>query len=192
MIKKKKVFIDGVSDSIAPRIEKRLSNRDDVEIISLPDDMKKDLDARKEFLNAADIVFLCLPDAAAKSAVTMIDNLDTIVIDTSSAHGGNTGWAYGFTELSPEFEENIKRNRRIAIPGCYAIGFNALVYPLIKAGLLPKNAQLSAHSITGCSIGGRAMIAEYQSKERSPLLSAPRQHTLDQSHKQVPEMAKNT
>ena len=189
---KKKVFIDGKTDTAWLRLEKRLSARGDLEIISLPDDLKKDLDARKEFLNEADIVFLCLPDAAAKGAIAMIDNLDTVVIDTSSAHVTNPGWAYGFPELSSEFENNIKRSRRIALPGCHAGGFIALIYPLIKEGILPTDAQLTAHSVMGCSGGGSAMIAEYQSKDRSPLLSAPRQYALEQRHRHLPEMAKIT
>ena len=189
---KKKIFIDGKAGTTGLRIEERLSGRDDVEIISLPDELRKDLDARKEMLNAADFVFLCLPDAAAKEAVAMIDNLDTVVIDASTAHRTNPAWAYGFPELSEDFEEKIKKSRRIAVPGCHASGFIALVYPLIKAGILPKDALLTAHSLTGYSGGGKSMIADYEGEERCSLLDAPRQYALGQTHKHLPEMVKVT
>ncbi len=189
---KKKIFIDGKAGTTGLRIEERLFGRDDVEIISLPDELRKDLDARKEMLNAADFVFLCLPDAAAKEAVAMIDNLDTVVIDASTAHRTNPAWAYGFPELSEEFEEKIKKSKRIAVPGCHASGFIALVYPLIKAGILPKNALLTAHSLTGYSGGGKSMISDYEGAERDMLLDAPRQYALTQTHKHLPEMVKVT
>lgn len=189
---KKKIFIDGKAGTTGLRIEERLSGRDDVEIISLPDELRKDLDARKEMLNMANYVFLCLPDAAAKEAVAMIDNLDTVVIDASTAHRTNPGWAYGFPELSEEFDEKIRKSRRIAVPGCHASGFIALVYPLIKAGMLPKDALLTVHSLTGYSGGGKSMIADYNAEDRSELLDAPRQYALAQSHKHLPEMVKVT
>ena len=185
---KKKVFIDGRTDTTALLIEKRLSVRDDIELISMSDDLRKDLDARKEFLNAADIVFLCLPESAAKGAIAMIDNLDTVVIDTSAAYRTNPSWAYGFPELSPEFEEKIKKSRRISLPGCQSSGFIALIYPLIKAGLLRPDAALTAHAVAGYSDGGKNMISEYRAKDRSPLLSAPRQYELLQSYKHTPEI----
>lgn len=189
---KKKIFIDGKAGTTGLRIEERLSGRDDVEIISLPDELRKDLDARKEFLNKADFVFLCLPDAAAKEAVAMIDNLDTVVIDASTAHRTNPGWAYGFPELDEDFDEKIRKSKRIAVPGCHASGFIALVYPLIKAGILPKDALLTAHSLTGYSGGGKSMIADYNAEDRSALLDAPRQYALGQTHKHLPEMVKVT
>lgn len=189
---KKKIFIDGKAGTTGLRIEERLAGRDDVEIISLPDELRKDLDARKEMLNKADYVFLCLPDAAAKEAVAMIDNLDTVVIDASTAHRTNPAWAYGFPELDDEFDEKIKKSKRIAVPGCHASGFIALVYPLIKAGILPKDALLTAHSLTGYSGGGKSMIADYEGAERDILLDAPRQYALGQTHKHLPEMVKVT
>ena len=189
---KKKIFIDGKAGTTGLRIEERLAGRDDVEIISLPDELRKDLDARKEMLNKADYVFLCLPDAAAKEAVAMIDNLDTVVIDASTAHRTNPAWAYGFPELDDEFDEKIRRSKRIAVPGCHASGFIALVYPLIKAGILPKDALLTAHSLTGYSGGGKSMIADYEGAERDVLLDAPRQYALGQTHKHLPEMVKVT
>ena len=189
---KKKIFIDGKAGTTGLRIEERLAGRDDVEIISLPDELRKDLDARKEMLNKADYVFLCLPDAAAKEAVAMIDNLDTVVIDASTAHRTNPAWAYGFPELDDEFDEKIRKSKRIAVPGCHASGFIALVYPLVKAGILPKDALLTAHSLTGYSGGGKSMIADYEGAERDVLLDAPRQYALGQTHKHLPEMVKVT
>ena len=189
---KKKIFIDGKAGTTGLRIEERLSGRDDVEIISLPDELRKDPDARKEMLNLADYVFLCLPDAAAKEAVGMIDNPDTVVIDASTAHRTNPDWAYGFPELSEDFEEKIKNSKRIAVPGCHASGFIALVYPLIKAGILPTDACLTVHSLTGYSGGGKSMIADYNAEDRCELLGAPRQYALAQTHKHLPEMAKIT
>ena len=187
---KKKIFIDGKAGTTGLRIEERLSGRDDVEIISLPDELRKDPAARKEILNKADIVFLCLPDAAAIEAVSMIENDDVVVIDASTAHRTNPDWAYGLPELSPEFEEKIKSSKRIAVPGCHASGFISLVYPLVKAGILAKDVLLTAHSITGYSGGGKAMIADYEVDELDPLLAAPRQYGIKQSHKHLPEMVK--
>ena len=189
---KKKIFIDGKAGTTGLRIEERLSGRDDVEIISLPDELRKDSTARKEILNKADYVFLCLPDAAAIEAVSMIDNENVIVIDASTAHRTNPDWAYGFPELAPEFEKKIKVGKRIAVPGCHASGFIALIYPLIKSGILPKDALLTAHSLTGYSGGGKSMIADYKSDDRSSLLDAPRQYALAQKHKHIPEMTKIT
>ena len=189
---KKKIFIDGKAGTTGLRIEERLSGRDDVEIISLPEELRKDTEARREILNKADVVFLCLPDAAAKEAVSMIENEDVVVIDASTAHRTNPDWAYGLPELSPEFEQKIKDSKRIAVPGCHASGFIALVYPLIKSGMLNPDALLSVHSITGYSGGGKSMIADYKSEERSELLCAPRQYALSQSHKHLPEMVKIT
>lgn len=188
----KKIFIDGKAGTTGLRIEERLSGRDDVEIISLPEELRKDPTARKEILNKADVVFLCLPDAAAIEAVSMIENPHVTVIDASTAHRTKPDWAYGFPELAPEFEEKIKTSKRIAVPGCHASGFIALVYPLIKSGILPKDALLTAHSLTGYSGGGKSMIADYKSEDRSPLLDAPRQYALAQKHKHIPEMTKIT
>ncbi|MBQ4584750.1 MAG: N-acetyl-gamma-glutamyl-phosphate reductase [Clostridia bacterium] len=187
----KKVFIDGKAGTTGLRIEERLSNRDDVEIVLIPEELRKDPVAKKEILNSVDIAFLCLPDQAAKESVAMIDNPDVVVIDTSTAHRTNEGWAYGFPELDKSFEDKIKNSKRIAVPGCHASGFVALVYPLVKAGILPKNALLSAHSITGYSGGGKKMIAEYE-QDKPELYDFPRQYGLTQSHKHLPEMAKIT
>lgn len=192
MQNKKKIFIDGKAGTTGLRIEERLSGRDDLEIISLPDELRKDPDARRNMLNTADIVFLCLPDGAAREAVSMIDNPDVVVIDASTAHRTLDDWAYGLPELGCEYEEKIRSSKRIAVPGCHASGFIALVYPLIEAGILGRDALLSAYSLTGYSGGGKSMIADYESDERCALLDAPRQYGITQSHKHLPEMVKIT
>ena len=191
-MKKTKIFIDGKAGTTGLRIEQRLSARDDVEILSLPDELRKDPTAKKQMLNSVDVVFLCLPDAAAIESVSMIENENVVVIDASTAHRTNPDWAYGFAELGEEFEEKIKNSKRIAVPGCHASGFIALVYPLVKNGILPKDVLLTAHSITGYSGGGKGMISDYEAEERNPLLNGPRQYALSQSHKHLPEMVKIT
>ncbi len=184
----KKVFIDGSAGTTGLRIAERLESRKDIEIIKLSEENRKDIGARKEAINKADIVFLCLPDEAAIESVSLCDNPDTVIIDTSTAHRTNPEWAYGFPELSKEFEDKIKTSKRIANPGCHASGVIALIYPLIENGILDKDALLSAVSLTGYSGGGKKMIAEYESEERSELLSAPRQYGITQSHKHLPEI----
>jgi len=183
-----KIFIDGKAGTTGLRIEERLLARDDVQIISLPDEKRKDIAARKEIINSSDVVFLCLPDDAAREAVSLIENPDVTVIDASTAHRTAASWAYGFPELSPKFEEKIANGKRIAVPGCHASGFIALVYPLIQAGIISPDAHLCAHSLTGYSGGGKKMIAEYESAERCSLLGAPRQYGISQMHKHLPEM----
>ena len=163
----KKIFIDGKAGTTGLGIEERLLSRDDVEIISLDESLRKDPDARREMLNRADVVFLCLPDDAAREAVSMITNENVVVIDASTAHRTDPGWAYGLPELGEDYLENIRKSKRIAVPGCHASGFITLVYPLIKAGIIGKDAMLSAHSITGYSGGGKKMIAEYEAEELS-------------------------
>lgn len=185
---KRKIFIDGSVGTTGLRIGSRLCGRDDVALLSLAEEERKDINKRKEMLNAADVVFLCLPDDAAREAVSLIENDNVAVIDASTAHRTLPGWAYGFPELSPVFEENIKNSKRIAVPGCHASGFIALVYPLIEAGVLGKDALLTCHSLTGYSGGGKKMIADYESEDRSSLLGAPRQYGLTQTHKHLKEM----
>lgn len=185
----KKVFIDGRAGTTGLRIYERLEARKDIELIILSDDDRKNPDKRKAAINSADIAFLCLPDAASIEAVSMIENDNTVVIDTSTAHRTLEGWAYGFPELSEAFESKIKSSKRIAVPGCHASGFIALVYPLIKAGALSKEALLTCHSLTGYSGGGKNMIADYESDGRDALLDAPRQYGITQSHKHLKEMS---
>lgn len=184
----KRVFIDGKAGTTGLRIYERLSGREDIELITLPEELRKDKEARRQALNSADVAFLCLPDDAAREAVSLVDNPNTAIIDASTAHRTLPDWAYGFPELSREFEEKIKGSKRIAVPGCHASGFVALVFPLIEAGILPKSAELTAFSLTGYSGGGNKMIAEYEDPSRDKLLDAPRQYALGQTHKHLPEM----
>ena len=184
----KKVFIDGSAGTTGLRIRERLADRQDITLLTLPEGLRKDAAARREKLNEADVVFLCLPDDAAREAVGMIENERTAVIDTSTAHRTAEGWTYGFAELG--YREAIATSRRIANPGCHASGFLALVTPLVKEGLIAPDTALSAFSLTGYSGGGKKMIAEYEADELDPLLAAPRQYALGQSHKHLPEMTK--
>lgn len=184
----KKIFIDGSAGTTGLRIRERLGSRTDLTLLALPEEQRKDHEARCEMLNSADAVFLCLPDEAAREAVAMIENPNVVVLDTSTAHRTHAGWCYGFPELSAEHETAVKHAKRIAVPGCHASGFIALIYPLIKAGILPADAALTCTSLTGYSGGGKKMIADYQSIERDTLLDAPRQYALSQQHKHLREM----
>ena len=182
-----KVFIDGSAGTTGLRIYDRLSSRDDLSLIILPDEIRKDLDARRDAINSADIVFLCLPDDAAREAVTLLENKNTVIIDTSTAHRTESSWTYGFPELG-DMREKIKNSKLIANPGCHASGFIALIKPLIDKRVLNKEAALSCFSLTGYSGGGKKMIADYESDEKDLLLFAPRQYGLTQSHKHLKEM----
>ena len=188
----KKVFIDGSAGTTGLRIAERLESRNDIELIRLTEENRKDTEARRKALNEADIAFLCLPDAAAIEAVSLIENDNTVVLDTSTAHRTNENWAYGFPELSPEHEEKVINSKRIAVPGCHASGFISLIYPLVENGIISKDILLSCFSLTGYSGGGKKMIAEYEDAEREELLNAPRQYGLSQKHKHLPEMSKVT
>ena len=182
----KKVFIDGSAGTTGLRIFERLSARADLELMTLTGDARKDPEARKQALNSCDIAFLCLPDAAAMESVSLIENENVTVLDTSTAHRTNEGWTYGFPELKGD--ETVKNAKRIAVPGCHASGFISLVAPLVRAGILAPDARLTCHSITGYSGGGKKMIAEYEDGDRDPLLDAPRQYGLTQQHKHLKEM----
>lgn len=184
-----KVFIDGSAGTTGLRIYERLGERKDLELIILSDDKRKNLSARAEALNSADIAFLCLPDDAAREAVTLIENDKTVVIDTSTAHRTADGWAYGFPELTGQ-REIVKNSKRIANPGCHASGFISLVKPLTENGIIPSDAIISAFSLTGYSGGGKKMIADYETDELSEALLAPRSYGLSQTHKHLPEMSK--
>lgn len=182
----KKVFIDGSAGTTGLRIVDRLSMRDDVELIVLGEDKRKDAQERKNALNTCDVAILCLPDAAAQEAIGMIDNPDVVVIDTSTAHRTAEGWTYGFAELTGI--DAIANSNRIANPGCHASGFIALVKPLVDAGILDKSIALTCWSVTGYSGGGKKMIEQYESGDNSTLMSSPAQYALSQSHKHLKEM----
>ena len=184
----KKVFIDGSSGTTGLRIYDRLEKRNDIELIILGDSERKNDACRKEALNSCDIAFLCLPDEEAKRAVEMTENENTVLIDTSTAHRTLAEWAYGFPELSKDLALKIKNSKRIAVPGCHASGFIALVYPLIESGVIAKDTYLTCHSLTGYSGGGKKMIAQYEAEGRDELLGAPRQYGITQQHKHLKEM----
>lgn len=188
----KKIFIDGKAGTTGLRIYERLSERKDIEIILLSDDERKNPEARKRALNSCDVAFLCLPDDAARESVAMIENEDVVVIDTSTAHRTLDGWCYGFPELSAELDAKLKVAKHIAVPGCHASGFIALVKPLVDEGYISDTELITCHSITGYSGGGKKMIAEYEGEERNQLLDAPRQYGISQSHKHLKEMQKIT
>ncbi len=185
----KKVFIDGSAGTTGLRIADRLKKREDIFLLTLPEEKRKDTLARKQMLNEADIVFLCLPDQAAREAVELIENENTAVIDTSTAHRVSEGWEYGFAEIGAR-KDSIAKSKRIANPGCHASGFVALVAPLVEAKIIAKDALLTCYSLTGYSGGGKKMIAEYESEENKGALQAPRTYGLTQMHKHLPEMAK--
>ncbi len=184
-----RVFIDGSAGTTGLRLAERLHERRDIELLTLSEENRKKPEARKAVMNRADIVFLCLPDAAAVESVSLIENPDTAVIDTSTAHRTAEGWTYGFPELAGQ-RDQIARSRRIANPGCHASGVIALLYPLIHCGVLDADASLSCFSLTGYSGGGKKMIAEYESETRSPLLDAPRVYGISQNHKHLPEIVR--
>ena len=184
----KNVFIDGSAGTTGLRIAERLSGREDLSLIRIPEEHRKDPDARKEAIFQADVAFLCLPDDAAREAVRLSEGADTCIIDTSTAHRTTDGWTYGFAEVNG-LREQIKSAKRIANPGCHASGFISLIAPLASAGLIAPDVQLSCFSLTGYTGGGKKMIAEYET-EKTELLNAPRMYGLSQSHKHLPEMQK--
>ena len=183
-----KVFIDGSAGTTGLRIVERLEARDDLELLILPDELRKSPEARADALASADIAFLCLPDDAAKESAALAAGSKVKIIDTSTAHRVDPAWVYGMPELAGQ-KARILESNRIANPGCHASGFIALVAPLVQEGLLPKDALLSCFSLTGYSGGGKKMIAQYEDPSRDRLLDAPRQYALSQSHKHLPEMA---
>ena len=195
----KRVFIDGSAGTTGLRIRERLSSRADLELVVLPDEVRKDVSARRDALNSCDVAFLCLPDAAAIEAVSLVESPNTVIIDTSTAHRTSDGWEYGFPELAGR-RAAIAKSKRIANPGCHASGFIALIEPLVRAGIVAKDEKLLAFSLTGYSGGGKKMIAEYEEECKvesvkckvgvRDLFMGGRQYALGQSHKHLPEMVK--
>jgi N-acetyl-gamma-glutamyl-phosphate reductase len=184
----KSVFIDGREGTTGLQIEERLAGRSDLQLLQIDPAHRKDPVARRELLNAADFVFLCLPDAAAREAVEMIENPSVRVIDASTAHRTAPGWDYGFAELSPAHRAAIAQSHRVANPGCHASGFISIVYPLVQRGLVSSQTPLCAYSLTGYSGGGKKMIAEYEAPDRDHCHDSSRVYGLNQHHKHLPEM----
>ena len=185
-----KVFIDGSAGTTGLRIADRLADRKDIELIRLPEEKRKEIAARGEAINSADIVFLCLPDAAAVEAVLLVTNDNVRIIDTSTAHRTNSDWAYGFAELSEDHRNAIRNAKRVANPGCHASGFIACVYPLVSDGMLPADFPLTAYSLTGYSGGGKSLIAEYEDENRDARHESHRIYGINLKHKHLPEMQK--
>lgn len=183
-----KIYIDGKEGTTGLQIYERLGGRNDLDLLLIDDEKRKDLTERRKLLNAADIVFLCLPDAAAVEAVGLIENPGTRVIDASTAHRTAPGWVYGFPELHGQ-REKIKAAKRVANPGCYATGFISLVRPLVEEGVLPPGYPLTAHALSGYTGAGKRAIAQYEDPDREGELSSPRHYAVDLQHKHLPEMA---
>ena len=184
------VFIDGREGTTVLQIYDRLTPRQDIELLLIDEEKRKDPAERKKCLNAADLVFLCLPDDAAREAVAMIDNPNTRVIDASTAHRTAPGWDYGFPELSAKHRQAIVQSKRVANPGCHASGFISSVYPLVQLGLIPPDLPLCAYSLTGYSGGGKKLIAEYEDPGRDVRHESHRIYGTNLRHKHLPEMVK--
>ena len=185
---KTKVYIDGQSGTTGLQIYDRIGQREDLELLRIPEELRHDPDERKKYLNSADIVFLCLPDEGAREAVSFIDNPNVRVIDASTAHRTNPDWTYGYPELSKAQRAAIRTSKRVANPGCHATGFISTTAPLVAMGVIPKDYPMSCYSLTGYSGGGKKMIAEYEAEGRSELLDAPGIYGLNLQHKHLPEM----
>ena len=185
-----KVYIDGQEGTTGLKILERFEGRNDIELLKIDGEKRKDQAARKRLINSADFVFLCLPDAAAREAVSFVENNHVRIIDASTAHRTDPGWAYGFPELSPEHREKIRNSKRVANPGCYASGFISICYPLVKAGVLPQFYPVFAYATSGYSGAGKKAIAAYESDDKPEELLSPRQYALDMNHKHLPEMQK--
>ncbi|MDE7358141.1 MAG: N-acetyl-gamma-glutamyl-phosphate reductase [Lachnospiraceae bacterium] len=187
-----KVFIDGSEGTTGLRINERFQKRDDIELLQINPELRKDPEERKKMIHASDITFLCLPDEAARESVALAEDEDVVIIDASTAHRTEEGWAYGFPELSDAHKTAIKEGKRVAVPGCYATGFISLVYPLVSGGILPKDYPVSSFAISGYSGAGKRTIAAYESADRPKELSAGREYALTQQHKHLKEMKKIT
>ena len=185
---KPKIYIDGKEGTTGLKIFSRLEGRDDIELLLIDEALRKDNAERKRLMNEADLVFFCLPDAAAIEAAQFVENPNTRIIDASTAHRTAAGWDYGFPELSPAHRERIINSRRVANPGCHASGFIASVYPLVASGIIPADYPLTCHSLTGYSGGGKKLIAEYEDENRDPRHESHRIYGLNLTHKHLPEM----
>lgn len=187
-----KIFIDGGEGTTGLKIHQRFAGRKDLELLQIEEEKRKDPQERKRLINLSDITFLCLPDRAAREAVSFVEegNTGTKIIDASTAHRTDPGWVYGFPELSKEQRETIKKSGRVAVPGCYASGFIACVYPLVKAGVLPADYPVTCHGLSGYSGAGKKMIALMEREDRPEEYSCGRQYALSQNHKHLPEMQK--
>jgi len=187
---KTKIFIDGSEGTTGLRIFERFKGRDDIELLTISSELRKDINERKRLINESDITFLCLPDDAARESVSLVENENVRIIDASTAHRTAEGWVYGFPELNSTQRDKIKEGKRISVPGCHATGLISLAYPLVSSGILPSDYPISAFSVTGYSGGGKKMISEYTDSNRLVEYDAPRGYALGQQHKHLKEMKK--
>ncbi len=185
-----KVYIDGQEGTTGLRIIERFSGRNDIELLKIDEDKRKDLSERKKLINASDFTFLCLPDAASIEAVSLIENDHVRILDASTAHRTNDNWVYGFPELSENQREKIRTTNRLAVPGCYASGFVSLVSPLVSAGIMQSDFPVFAYATSGYSGAGKKAIAVYEGSEKPSEFNSPRQYALTMAHKHLPEMQK--
>jgi len=183
------IFVDGQEGTTGLEINERLAKRDDVEILRIAYEKRRDAAERKKYINQADIVFLCLPDDAAREAVSLVENPHTRIIDASTAHRTAEGWAYGIPELSAAHRADVQAAKRVSNPGCFATGFNALMYPLVKEGIVPSEYPVTCHSVTGYSGGGKKLIERFASE---PKMESPNFYALGLTHKHLPEMQKHS
>ena len=183
-----KVYIDGQEGTTGLKILERFEGRNDIELIRISEEKRKDPAERAKFINMSDYTFLCLPDAASKEAVSFVDNDHVRIIDASTAHRTNPDWAYGFPELSAAHREKIRTSNRVAVPGCYASGFASIVYPLVDHGIIPVDYPVFAYATSGYSGAGKKAIAVYEGDEKPYEFNSPRQYALSQQHKHLPEM----
>ena len=183
-----KIFVDGQFGTTGLKIHKMLANRGDLEILTIKEEDKKDIEVKKRLLNEADLVFLCLPDAASKESMKLITNNTTKVIDASTAHRTDSEWTYGIPELNPNQRENIKNSKRVCVPGCHATGFIMAMNPLIQKGVVAKSQKLICNSITGYSGGGKGLIDIYEAPQNRDKLQSQRPYALNLDHKHLPEM----
>jgi N-acetyl-gamma-glutamyl-phosphate reductase len=187
---KKTVFVDGQHGTTGLKIRERLHGRKDIEVLEIPEAKRKDPETKRKLINEADIVFLCLPDDAARESVSLIKNNSVCVIDGSTAHRITEGWVYGLPELKQEQRALIKKSQRITVPGCHATGFVLMLYPLVAQGIVAADYPVSCHAVAGYSGGGKAMIAEYANENAPDDVKNPRPYALGLNHKHVPEMTK--
>ena len=183
-----KIYIDGQEGTTGLKILERFEGRNDIQLLRISEDKRKDPAERARLINMSDFTFLCLPDDAAREAVSFVDNDHVRIIDASTAHRTDPAWAYGFPELSPEHREKIKTSDRVAVPGCYASGFASIVYPLVKSGIIPADFPVFAYATSGYSGAGKKAIAVYEGSDKPFEFNSPRQYALSQQHKHLPEM----
>jgi len=184
------IFIDGKDGTTGLKIYERFEHRSDIHLMQIPEDKRKDPAERQKFINGSDFTFLCLPDDAAVESAALCTNPHTRILDASTAHRTAPGWDYGFPELSPEFRSSIAGSHRVAVPGCYASGFNVICYPLVRSGVMGRDYPVVCHAVSGYSGAGKKAISQYESTDRNPEFDSPRLYALTQQHKHLPEMQK--